>query len=175
MTLAAIVTLSAGIAGDVMQDYKTGSLLHTSYKWQTFAQIAGSLTASLVIGFVIIAIAHTSGFGNTQFPAPQAIAIAAIVKTQTIPSSMFIGIALGGLASFVLSSLKLGLSPIVFGIGMYVPFSLSLSLFLGGMVRVWSDYKKRTEANRLLAGGLIAGESLVGVLLTLISFVKNLL
>ena len=175
VTLAAIVTLAAGTAGDVMQDYKTGSLLNTPYQWQTVAQIAGRLTASLVIGLIIIAIAKTSGFGNAQFPAPQATAIAAIVKTQTVPPSMLIGIVLGGLAAVGLSFFKLGLAPIVFGIGMYVPFSLSLSLFLGGAIRLWSDYKKRTETNRLIAAGLIAGESLVGVLLTLISFVKNLL
>lgn len=173
IVLAAIITLSAGIAGDVMQDYKTGSILNTSYKWQTIAQVAGILTASLVVGFIIIAIAETSGFGNAQFPAPQATAIAGIIEAQAIPQTMLIGIALGAAASFVLSFYKLGLAPIAFGIGMYVPFSLSLSLFIGGMIRLWSDRRKQTERSRLAAAGLIAGESLIAVALTLISFAGN--
>ena len=173
--LAALITISAGVAGDIMQDYKTGSLLRTDPRLQTIAQIVGNLTASLTIGFIIIAIARTSGFGNANFPAPQATAIAGIVKSQSIRPSMIIGVIIGAILSFILSFKDIGLAPIAFGIGLYVPFSLSFSLFIGGLVRFWSDKNRRTDDDRLTAAGLIAGESLIGVILTLISFAKTLL
>jgi len=175
IVLAALITIAAGVAGDIMQDYKTGKLLNTPPHLQTIAQIVGNITASLTIGFIIIAIAHTSGFGNNAFPAPQATAIAGTIKSQSIQTPMIIGVVTGAILSFALSFKNLGLSPIAFGIGMYVPQSLSISLFLGGLVRAWSDSKKRTDDDRLTAAGLIAGESLVGVILTITQFIKTIL
>ena len=101
--------------------------------------------------------------------------IAGIVQSQSIQTPMIIGALAGAIFSFILSFKGLGLAPIAFGIGMYVPQALSISLFMGGLIRAWSDARKRTDNDRLTAAGLIAGESLIGVTLTLIQFLKTIL
>ena len=66
----------------------------------------------------------------------------------------------------------LGAVAIAFGIGLYVPFTLSLPMFIGGIARHFIDRAKKTEHWRLVAGGVIAGEGLVGAILVLIAAAK---
>ncbi|MCX6772779.1 MAG: OPT/YSL family transporter, partial [Candidatus Micrarchaeota archaeon] len=56
--LAAVVCIAAGMAGDAMQDFKTGHILGTNPKHQLYAEIGGALAASLVMGVVMVSFAH---------------------------------------------------------------------------------------------------------------------
>jgi uncharacterized oligopeptide transporter (OPT) family protein len=78
--------------------------------------------------------------------------------------------------AFTIISWKMGLGAvaIAFGIGLYVPFALSLPLFIGGIARHFIDRAKQTEKWRLVAGGIIAGEGLVGAIIVLVSAAKFL-
>ena len=53
LLIAAIVASSAAIAGDVMQDLKTGHMLGATPKRQQVAEIIGVLTGAVVIGPVL--------------------------------------------------------------------------------------------------------------------------
>ena len=53
-----------------------------------------------------------------------------------------------------------------------VPFSLSLPLFIGGLARHFIDGAKQTEKWRLAAGGVIAGEGLIGAIIVLLAAAK---
>ena len=66
----------------------------------------------------------------------------------------------------------LGAAPIAFGIGLYVPIELSVPLFIGGCLRYFIDKAKKTEYWRLVAGGVIAGEGLVGAIIVLAAAAK---
>lgn len=167
--LAATVCISAGIAGDMMQDLKAGHLLKTRPEDQVVAQLVGIVFAALIIGFVLLAINNTSGIGTADFPAPQAQAVAGAVKTDTSPVMIY-GVLVGIVLTIITTILKLGILPIAFGIGLYVPMALSLPLFVGGILRHFVDKRKATEKGRLMAAGLIAGEGFIGVLIALIGF-----
>ncbi|MFA6907688.1 MAG: OPT/YSL family transporter [Candidatus Micrarchaeia archaeon] len=171
--LAAVVCIAAGIAGDAMQDFKTGHLLGTPPEHQLFAEAAGVITASLVMGVLMLSFASV-GFGTPEFPAPQAIAVKEIVSQASPPAALLAGAALGFLFTLVAWKMKLGAVAIAFGIGLYVPFLLSLPLFIGGVARHSIDRAKQTEKWRLIAGGVIAGEGLVGAIIVLVAAAKFL-
>jgi uncharacterized oligopeptide transporter (OPT) family protein len=76
----------------------------------------------------------------------------------------------------------LGVESLAVAVGIYLPVFTSMSVFLGGLVR-WIVTRKRREdaqadgdeiAERgiLAASGLIAGESLIGILLAVLAGAK---
>ncbi|MCX8175503.1 MAG: OPT/YSL family transporter [Candidatus Micrarchaeota archaeon] len=164
--LTAVVCIAAGIAGDAMQDFKTGYLLKTPPQHQLAGEVVGVLSASLAMGILISSFAQ-AGFGGEEFPAPQAVAVREVARADSA-SHYLLGGALAGLL-FTLLCWKLGVGAIAvaFGIGLYVPMSLSFPLFVGGVLRYLADRAKKTEFWRLVAGGVIAGEGLVGALLVI--------
>jgi uncharacterized oligopeptide transporter (OPT) family protein len=172
--LAAIVCIAAGMGGDMLQDFKTGYLLKTEPLQQTYGQVLGVITASLVLGFVLVSLNTVYGIGATdptpetmELPAPQATAMAGIIGAESISGSMLMGIAAGFVMTFVTTFLGWGIVPVAFGIGMYVPLSLSLPLFAGGIIRYLVDMKNATEKGRLVAAGIIGGEGFIGVVIAL--------
>ncbi|MCX6798965.1 MAG: OPT/YSL family transporter [Candidatus Diapherotrites archaeon] len=181
--LAAVVCISAGIAGDFLQDLKAGYLLKTNPRDQMVAQIVGVLAAAAVLGFVLFALNSSYTIGGPDLPAPQAVALSAIVGAKTLSDMLALGIVIGIIGVAALSFLpkilpSANISPIAvvaFGIGVYVPIFLSFPLFIGGLLRFAADKKGFTEKGRLLAAGAIAGEGFVGVALALIGFAATFL
>lgn len=171
--LAAVVCIAAGVAGDAMQDFKTGHILGTNPMHQLAGEAAGVISASLVMGVVMLSFAHV-GFGTLEFPAPQAVAVKEIAEAAGVPFVLMAGIAAGFALTLVLERVGLGAAPIAFGIGLYVPIELSVPLFIGGIARHFIDKAKKTEYWRLVAGGLIAGEGLVGAIIVLAAAAKFL-
>jgi uncharacterized oligopeptide transporter (OPT) family protein len=169
--LAAVVCIAAGIAGDAMQDFKTGHILGTPPLHQLAAEAAGVISASLIMGALMLSFSQV-GFGGTDFPAPQADAVKEIVQEGGMPSILIAGMLAGFVLTLISWKLGLGAVAIAFGIGMYVPFMLSLPLFIGGIARHFIDKAKQTEKWRLVAGGVIAGEGLVGAIIVLAAAAK---
>ncbi len=196
--LAAVVCISAGVAGDMMQDLKTGRILGTDPNRQLIAQVAGVFVASIVIGILIMAIGARYQFGGLDFPAPQASAIKEVVSSQgagapvclkgvyseeiapifaffRIGDCLGAGVMLGVLMTIASQFIGSGAIPIAFGIGMYVPIELSLPLFIGGIIRYVVDMRGKTETFRVLAAGAIAGEGLVGAIIAIVGAAMLLL
>ena len=170
--IAAIVCISAGVAGDTLQDLKTGFLLGTKPKNQFIAQLIGVVIGALVIGFVLIALQQTYGFGGTDLPAPQAVALSEILKADALSGNLLMGIAIGAVLALIISFFESAIIIVALGIGIYVPIELSFPLFIGGLIRLLADKKKWTEKGRLIAAGLIAGEGFTGVVLSLLGLGK---
>ncbi len=166
--LAAVVCTSAGIAGDMMQDYKVGHILGTKPRRQLLAQIVGLVAASAVIYLIINAFAGT-GFGTIKMPAPQAMALKGLIEINTLSFATMLGLGAGFALALVLSKFNLAAIPIAIGIGMYVPIELSVPIFIGGIARLAIDKAKKTEQARIVASGAIAGEGIVGATLLLAS------
>jgi uncharacterized oligopeptide transporter (OPT) family protein len=112
-----------------------------------------------------------TGFLDPRVPAPQANLFA------TILSGIFDNAPVTWLlysVGLVLSVLlfMMGIPPLAFAIGMYLPLQINTPLFVGGLISHWvsksSKDAKVSEArnNRgtLLASGFIAGGALAGVL-----------
>jgi putative OPT family oligopeptide transporter len=173
--VAAVVCCAACTAGDCSQDLKTGFIIGTSPRIQQYAQLFGVFAACFVIAPVLSLLHATYGIG-TGLKAPQAMLFTGLIDgifgKGTIPYDMVtIGLVIG-LAVVVSdtflqrthSRFRLYCMPLA--VGIYLPFSLSVPIVCGGIIRVVSR-KKQGESSFdtgiLLSSGMIAGEAVMGV------------
>ena len=187
--VAAIVCCAACTSGDVCNDLKTGQIVGASPYRQQIMQIAGVAVASLVMA-PIMQLLHENtpgGIGGRELAAPQAGLFASLAKgffgDGVLPWDMvLIGCALGAIIlviDYILetksSSFRLYLMPVA--VGIYLPFGLSTPILIGGLMAhfILSENKSKAEPDSilqrgiLLSSGLIAGESLMGILLAFIA------
>lgn len=166
--IAAVVAVACGLAGDVMNDFKAGHLLKTDPKAQWIAEAVGSLVgaSAAVLLLLVVVKAYGGGvFGTEMFPAAQAGMVAAMVGgISHLPS-----FALGVISAFLLYCG--GFPVMTLGLGVYLPFFLSATVFAGGFLRFLVDKAnpkfEKSGMGTIIASGLLGGESIVGVLLAL--------
>ena len=145
--IASIVASSAAIAGDVMQDLKTGHMVGATPRVQQIAEIVGVITGALVIG-PTLKLLHNA-FGITQTAclreaeiayrdcdkallAPQAELIGDIVRGAFVGDVNLQMILLGVVIAIVLIRLKMPVMSVA--IGIYLPLGLSVPIMLGGVI-----------------------------------------
>lgn len=176
--VATVVCCVAGVAGDMIQDWRVGyNLGATPWKMQVGGLI-GVVAAALVL-VPVLWLLHTygGGIGSDALPAPQAGLMAEMSK-GIIGGTMEWGLIVIGML-FAVALILIGApSPMLIAVGMYLPFDTVAAIFLGGIIawivsvfvkRAAKDDKEAKERveNRglLIASGLVAGEALVGILL----------
>ncbi len=175
LTVGAIVCVALAVAGDISQDLKTGYLVGGTPWKQQVAMMIGVLVSGLVIGFILNVLNASYGLGSEQLPAPKAVLMRLIVEgimSENLPWDLiFIGVAAAVVFEF------LGLNSLTVAVGIYLPIHVSTPIMVGGLVRWFVEFvsrrnesllKSRIETGTLLASGLIAGESLVGVIIAIL-------
>ena len=180
--VAGVIAVACGLAGDVMSDFKTGHLIGTNPRTMWMGQAIGSLLGAVVATTVLSALVVAYGpdaFGTDKlFVAAQANVVATMVSG--IPSMP--AFALGLAAGMVLY--LAGLPAMMLGLGVYLPFYMSFTAFLGSVAhRVYNrvtrargtDPQKATEDGLVVASGLLGGESIVGVIIALVSVASGLM
>ena len=174
--VAAIVCCTACTAGDVCNDLKTGQLVGASPRRQQMMQIGGVAVAALIMA-PVLQLLHDytpGGIGGKELAAPQAQLFASLARgffgDGHLPWNLVGCGAVLGLALVAVdrtlekrgAAFRLHLMPIA--VGIYLPFGLSVPIFLGGIL---SALLHRTASTQqpgvLLASGAIAGEALTGV------------
>ena len=181
--VAGIIAVACGLGGDVMSDFKTGQLIGTSPRQMWWGQTIGALLGSVVSVVVIVALAGaygTDAFGpGQQFVSAQASVVATMVSGIPNLPAFVIGIVAG----IVLYCL--GLPSMMLGLGVYLPFYMSLSAPIGALVKLVYDKLAGGKAHSgeldhndtgiIVASGLLGGESIVGVAIALMTVVTGLL
>src|SRR3954452_23490835 len=188
----AVIFNVAAIANNNLQDLKTGQLVDATPWKQQVALVIGVIAGALVIPPVLDLMNHTYGFAGAPgadprraLPAPQAGLISSLAKgviAADIDWSL-IGIgALIGVAIVLLdeilarTSKEMRVPPLAVGLGIYLPTSSTLMIIVGAVVG-WlydrrADRTPRPEASKqlgvLLASGLIVGEGVIAVVISLI-------
>lgn len=185
--VAAIVCVSAAVAGEMLQDLKAGHILGgTPWKMEV-GDILGVLVSAAVMFFPLLVLHQSDvnaggvGFGGAELPAPQASLMALLSKGIILGEMPWIFIIVGMLmgVAFILMQIK---SPMLVSIGMYLPLTTTFAIFIGGIFK-WmmeavrktrnlnAEGKEKTEnIGILLASGMIAGEALVGLILAGFAF-----
>ena len=191
--IAGVVAVACGLAGDVMNDFKAGAVLGTNPRAQWIGQAIGGIVGALVAAAVMMALVTaygTDAFGpDKSFVAAQASVVATMVSG--IPSvPWFVGGLVAGIVLY-----WMGLPAMMVGLGVYLPFYMSLTAFLGSVVKLaydkWAAHRDAVaglsaeekaakdavfqEQGLVVASGLLGGESIVGVILAFISVGMNLL
>ncbi|MBL0389511.1 oligopeptide transporter, OPT family [Tumebacillus sp. ITR2] len=173
LTVGAIICVALAIAGDISQDLKTGYLVGATPRAQQLAMLIGILGSGLVIGWVLLLLNDAYGFGSKELPAPKAVLMKLIVEgimNANMPWDLvFIGVAIAVVIEL------LGIEALPVAVGIYLPVHTSTPIFLGGLVRYFylllqkrgadKPEEERVERGVLLCSGLIAGESLIGILI----------
>lgn len=169
--VAAVVAIACGYAGDILNDYKSGSLLKTNPKAQFVSELVGGSVGTVVATLAMIAlITRYGGVGNEYgLPAVQAFAVSQMV--HGIGDPLVFGIAMGIGALLYLAKIP----AMTLGIGMYLPFALSGTVFLGGMSRlVYQRIKPGAAENGdVVASGLFGGEGITGVTIAIIRMITG--
>ena len=178
ISIGGIICIVAAIAGDASQDLKTGFIVGATPSKQQVGEIIGVVASSAAIGFVLYLLNEAWGYGTEKIPAAQATMMKMLVEgimNEELPWAM---ILIGVFIAIVVEILKMPVMP--FAVGMYLPFSLSAGIMAGGIVRIFVEKKKGTEAEKkartdrglLFTSGMIAGEGIVGILLAIFAVVK---
>jgi uncharacterized oligopeptide transporter (OPT) family protein len=118
------------------------------------------------------------GIGSERYPAPQARLMSVVIDgllTHKLPWDLILlGVAI---ALFVE---LLGFRSLTFAVGVYLPLSSTMPVFLGGLVRKLADraYRREPDAEDepegvLYSSGLIAGASILGILAAALTFLPD--
>jgi putative OPT family oligopeptide transporter len=147
LLIAAIVATSAAIAGDVMQDLKTGHMVGATPWRQQTAEIIGVVTGAVVIGPTLQLLHKAFRISKTACEmnplpddptcsnalfAPQAELIGAIVQGAFGGDLNISMVMLGAIIAVALIMLKMPVMSVA--IGIYLPLGLSVPIMLGGVI-----------------------------------------
>jgi len=199
--IGAVVCCAAAIAGDNLQDLKTGYIVGATPWKQQVMLVIGTLVGAAVIAPVLTLLQQAYGFAGQAvptarpLPAPQANVMASVAKgvfQGGLPWT-FIFIGMAGAAGLIILDRILELkrsrfrTPVLaVAIGFYLPFSQSVAIFLGGLIatlvkralvrqRATQEAHEASEQKSVLfASGLITGEALMGILVAIpVVLMKN--
>jgi len=180
--------VTAGVAdsaSDLLYDLKSGYLLGANPRRQFIAQFSGIFAGTFVSVLSFQYVVHdASVLGSDKFPAPAAQTWAGVAKLlgngiESLHPTMAWAILVGAIVGIVLPLLEKffpkarAFIPSAMGLGLSftIPFWNSLSFFIGGLIG-WIIEKKRPkiaeEYTVPTASGIVAGESLMGVGITMI-------
>lgn len=182
--VAAVIAVACGLGGDVMNDFKAGALLGTDPRAQVAGQAIGGIIGALVAAIVLFALVGAYGpeaFGvGREFVSAQASVVATLVEGIPHMPAFILGTA-AGFALYLV-----GAPAMMVGLGIYLPFYMTFTAFIGCVVKVVYDAVGRRRISRLpeaeqdarlearqqrglvVASGLLGGESVVGVICALI-------
>jgi putative OPT family oligopeptide transporter len=174
--VAAVVCVSSAVAGEMLQDLKVGHILGGTPAKMQIGDLFGIVVASLVLFFPVAILDKAYHFGSPKLPAPQA-GLMAMLSKGIVGGDMawplvIVGILLG--LAMIMIEVK---SVMLFAVGMYLPLGTTFAIFLGGVIRWFTDrfrdrrgfndaQKARVDNSGVLtASGLIAGEALCGLVI----------
>ena len=179
--VAGIVAVTCGLAGDVMSDFKTGSIIGTSPRAMWCGQAIGALLG------VVVAVATMSALFAAYGPDSFGVGKAFVAAQASVVATMVSGIPsvpwfVAGLAAGI-GMYLVGLPSMMFGLGVYLPFYMPFSMFIGSVAKLVFDKFARKagvdeqagqETGIVVASGLLGGESIVGVIIALVSVAAGL-
>lgn len=188
VVVGGIVCIAAANAGATSQDLKTGYIVGATPIYQQIGLIIGVAVSTLVIGLTLQRLDASMQFqnithaiGTEKLPAPQATLISTIIKgllARDLPWGLvFIGMFISVVVELC------GIRSLSFAVGAYLPLSTTAPIFVGGLLKALVDRMSGVQANghgesevssgMLYSTGLVAGGSLTGVLIALLSGVEK--
>lgn len=187
LVVGGMICIAAANAGATSQDLKTGYIVGATPRYQQLALFIGAIVSSIAIGLVVkvldtptadmAAQGITHAIGSERYSAPQATLMATLAKGILSYNLDWQFVMVG---VFIAVMIELcGIKALAFAIGLYLPLSTTLPIFIGGAIKGVIDWRaeKKGEAKQddelgrgsLFATGLIAGGALAGVIVALLS------
>lgn len=183
---ASVTANVAGSSADLLTDLKSGYLLGANARKQFIAQFLGIFGGTLVVVPVFnLLVPDASVLGSDKFPAPSAQVWAAVAKMlsaglHSLDVTARWAMLIGGIVGILITLLEVRFpkykkfipSPMGLGLAMVIPAWNSISFFIGALIAYVIE-KKRPQIAEMytitVSSGIIAGESLIGVLIAILS------
>jgi len=180
MALAGMVCVALCASGQFITDLKAGYWIGSTPSAQEKVKFIGIVASAITAGLTIILLAKAFQFGEAApgdmrqvLVAPQASALKAVVSGfmsgQPVAYMLF---GIGAMVTVVLE--MLGLSSMVFALGIYLPLQLTTPILAGGFLsHLVNKRAAKTggehgsairERGIIIASGLMAGGALGGVI-----------
>lgn len=198
--MSANVTGGIGLhSADLLTTLKTGWLLGAKPRHQLYAQLFGVLAGAAVVvpAFMLIIPDPTPAqaaqgirtvLGTEEWPAPSCLVWAGVSEAFTngidslhdssrwaIGVGLLLGVCLTLFEKFAPKRAKTFIpSANGFGIAMVIPASNCISMFIGAAIGEWFRRRKQEGLIVPVASGLIAGESLMGIFIVLLTQIAHL-
>ncbi|MFZ5517854.1 MAG: OPT family oligopeptide transporter [Candidatus Zhuqueibacterota bacterium] len=182
LIIGTVVCTALSSAGAFITDLKVGYWLGSTPFNQERFKFLGILVASLFVGGVILLLENVYGFVKTPehpapLAAPQGNAMAAILNVLFATDAVPWGLYLAGVFMALVMEL-IGIAPLAFALGMYLPIELNTPLLIGGIIAHLVDKsskneevsKARRDKGTLIASGFIAGGALMGVISAVLAY-----
>lgn len=178
MIIGGVVCTALSMAGGFISDLKIGYWLGTTPAKQEGWKFLGTAVSAATVAGVMIILNKTYGFvGEGALVAPQANAMAAVIRPLmeggTTPWMLYFA---GAVLALILT--MLGIPALAFALGMFIPLDLDVPLLVGGLVAWFVSTrskdelvnKARREKGTLIASGFIAGGALMGVVSAMLKY-----
>jgi len=186
LVIGGMICIAAANAGATSQDLKTGYIVGATPKYQQLALFIGAIFSSIVIGFTVKyldtptaemasrGIQHAIG---EKYAAPQATLMATLIKGLLSFNLDWVFVLSGVFIAIVLELCQV--KALSFAVGLYLPLSTTLPIFIGGVVKGIVDWRAKSKniktedselgKGSLFATGLVAGGALAGVIVALLT------
>ncbi len=193
LVVGGMICIAAANAGATSQDLKTGYLVGATPRYQQIALFVGAIVSSLAIGATIKILDQPTAemaaqgiqhaIGTDKYPAPQGTLMATLIKGILSFNLDWQFVLVGVFIAIVME--LCGIKALSFAIGIYLPLSTTLPIFIGGAIRgivEWRQKRKKIHIapeeedlgkGNLFATGLVAGGALAGVLVAILSSIDS--
>ena len=177
LLMGGVVCSALSMAGSFITDLKIGYWLGTTPKKQETWKFLGTIVSAATVAGVMIVLDKTYGFDSGQLAAPQANAMAAVIKPlMSGQGAPWILYGIGAALALILDRCKV--PALAFSLGMFIPIQLNIPLIIGGAVNWYVTTRSKDEQinklrgdkGTLIASGFIAGGALMGVVSALLKF-----
>lgn len=193
--ISAVIAIGGSISGDLLQSMACGQMLGATPKKLQISMTVGVLAISGVIGIIIGLLHKAFTIGSPNLVAPQAGLMAGVVEGVLGGEMLWPFVIAGMVLAIILILIDLPVLPVA--IGVYLPFTLSIPIFTGGLIRHITDKRfqkkfgsaeeeeindwelavkqtdirpkeKAIRTGLLFTAGLVAGEALTGVIIAIL-------
>lgn len=186
LLIGGVVCTALAMAGGTITDLKIGYWIGSTPSRQQWCKVLGTIFAAGTVALVIMLLNKVYGFAPTPehpnpLPAPQANAMAAVIKgVMAAKGAPWMLYAIGAIIAVVVN--MMGIAPLAFALGMYIPLSLNTPILVGALVAKWVEMSagpdtnlanRRRERGTLIASGFIAGGALLGVVGAVIKYIES--
>ena len=176
LLVCGVVSISTSASGGTTQSLKSAFIIGGTPKKIQFGTTISLIIASFASGATLILMQNVYGLGSESVPAPQGVLMKLIVEgimSSQLPWTLVIA---GAFIALFCSLVNLPVLAIA--LGLYLHMSLTASIFIGALIRKLVEYRfkndddsneKAIKKGILLSSGLVAGDAVTGVIITIIA------
>jgi putative OPT family oligopeptide transporter len=181
LLIGGVVCNALSMAGGLVTNFKLGFWLGASPKRIATSAIVGSLVSCVMVCGTIMVLSDKPGFDTDGLPAPQANMMSSALQSFLGETGQVPWLTYGVGVVVALLIQLLGISPLAFGLGMYLPMDINTPILVGAVVawlvqRSTRDEKlnkARVNKGVLIASGLIAGAAIMEVTLNFLGILDE--